>query len=157
MPLEILGKAKFHPWKFHKFLLDTLEVPRPRTKTPGSSTLFFFGHPWKFHFILLPLQLTAGNSTCYFFDTPRNRNSISSINFWGFFGIALFSWNFQDYFIYCYILQQVGKFFVKFWDGSCPRLKNFSQFGAEWPQEQFKSLIVESWRPCAVLSLKIVL
>ena len=167
-PPGIFYFLNFAPGNSRQSKVPPLEIPQIFARYLGSSKaknqdpwkfhiIFFFGHPWKFHFILLPLQLTAGNSTCYFFDTPRNRNSISSINFWGFFGIALFSWNFQDYFIYCYILQQVGKFFVKFCDGSCPRLKNFSQFGAEWPQEQFKSLIVESWRPCAVLSLKIVL
>ena len=31
--------------------LGLLEIPRPKTKTPGNSTLFFLHHPWKFHFI----------------------------------------------------------------------------------------------------------
>ena len=36
---------------FHKIVLDPLEIPRPKTKTPGDSTLFFLGHLWKFHFV----------------------------------------------------------------------------------------------------------
>ena len=42
---------KAQPWIFHKILLDPLEILRPESKTPGSSTLFFVGHPWKFHFV----------------------------------------------------------------------------------------------------------
>ena len=42
---------KLHHWKFHKIVLDPLVVPRPKTKTPGNSTLFFLGDPWKFHFV----------------------------------------------------------------------------------------------------------
>ena len=30
---------------------DPLEIPKPKTKAHGNSTLFFLGHPWKFHFI----------------------------------------------------------------------------------------------------------
>ena len=71
LPLEISEKTKLHPWKFHKIVLHPLEIPRPKTKTTGNSSLFFLGHPWKFHFVLTP-----GNSTCYFFDTLEN--SISS-------------------------------------------------------------------------------
>ena len=50
LPMEILDKTKFHPWKFHKILLDPLENSTPKNKTPENST-FFLGHPWKFHFI----------------------------------------------------------------------------------------------------------
>ena len=28
-----------------------MEIPRPKTKTPGNSILFFLGHPWKFHYV----------------------------------------------------------------------------------------------------------
>ena len=42
---------KLHHWKFHKIVLDPLEIPRSKTKTPGNFTLFFLGHPWKFHFV----------------------------------------------------------------------------------------------------------
>ena len=31
--------------------LGLLEILRPKTKTPGNSTLFCLHHPWKFHFI----------------------------------------------------------------------------------------------------------
>ena len=32
-------------WKFRKIVLDLLEIPRTKTKTPENSTLFFLGHP----------------------------------------------------------------------------------------------------------------
>ena len=51
LPQEIPDKKKLNPWIFHKIVLDPLEIPRPKTKTPGNSTLFFLGHPWKFHFV----------------------------------------------------------------------------------------------------------
>ena len=47
-------------------VLDPLEIPRPKTKTPGNSMLFFFGSPLE---IPLHFHLTPGNSTCYFFDS----------------------------------------------------------------------------------------
>ena len=53
-----------YPWKFQAkhsstpgipqnsgLCLEPLEISRPKTKTPGNSTLFFLGHPWKFHFV----------------------------------------------------------------------------------------------------------
>ena len=45
------NKIKLNPWIFHKIVLDSLEIPRPKTKIPGNSTLFFLGYPWKFHFV----------------------------------------------------------------------------------------------------------
>ena len=33
LPMEIPEKTKLTPWKFHKFLLDPLEISRPKTKT----------------------------------------------------------------------------------------------------------------------------
>ena len=51
LPQEIPDKAKLNPWIFHKIVLNPLEIPRSKTKTPGKSTLFFLGHPWKFHFV----------------------------------------------------------------------------------------------------------
>ena len=53
LPLEIPDKTKLNPWIFHKIVLDPLEIPRPKTKTPRNFTfsLFFLGHPWKFHFV----------------------------------------------------------------------------------------------------------
>ena len=58
LPLEIPDKTKLNPWIFHKIVLDPLEIPRPKSKTPGNSTLVFFGHPWKLHFIFnQPLEI----------------------------------------------------------------------------------------------------
>ena len=68
----ILFKKK--PWNFSFFyftpgnsrqkappmVLDPLEIPRPKTKTPGNSMLFFFWSPLE---IPLHFQLTSGNST----------------------------------------------------------------------------------------------
>ena len=51
LPLEIPDKTKLNPRIFHKIVLDPVELPRPKTKTPANSTLFFLGQPWKFHFI----------------------------------------------------------------------------------------------------------
>ena len=76
LPLEIPGKTKLHSWKFYKVVLNPLKIPRSKTKCPGISTLFFLGHPWK-------LQLTPGNFTCSFFDTPGN--SISPLPLFFFF------------------------------------------------------------------------
>ena len=53
LPLEIPDKTKLTPWIFHKIVLDLLEIPRPKTKTLGNSTLFFLGHSWKFHMLFL--------------------------------------------------------------------------------------------------------
>ena len=35
---------KLNPWIFHEIVLDPLEISRPKTKTPETSTLFFLGH-----------------------------------------------------------------------------------------------------------------
>ena len=51
LPLEIPDKAKLNTRIFHKIVLDPLEIPRPKTRTPEKSTLFFLGHPWKLHFV----------------------------------------------------------------------------------------------------------
>ena len=51
LPLEISDKTKFNPWIFQKIVLDPLEIPRPKTKTPGNSTLIFLVHTWKFHIV----------------------------------------------------------------------------------------------------------
>ena len=48
--LEIPDKTKLNPWKFQKIVLDPLETLRPKTKTPGNSTLFLLGRPCKFRF-----------------------------------------------------------------------------------------------------------
>ena len=38
LTMEILEKAKLHPWKFCNIVLHTLEIPRPKTKTYGNLT-----------------------------------------------------------------------------------------------------------------------
>ena len=49
---------KLNPWIFHKIVLNPWEIPRPKAKTPGNSTLFFLGHPRKFHFVFnWPLEI----------------------------------------------------------------------------------------------------
>ena len=48
LPLEIPDKTMLNSWIFCKIVLDSLEILRPKRKTPGNSTLFFLGHPWKF-------------------------------------------------------------------------------------------------------------
>ena len=65
-----------HPWKFHKFLLDPLEIPRSKSKTLEIQYFFFLEHPLKFH-SALRVKLTPRNSICSFFDTYP-WNSISS-------------------------------------------------------------------------------
>ena len=42
---------KAQPWIFYKTELNPLEIPRPKTKAPGNSTLSSLGHPWKFHVV----------------------------------------------------------------------------------------------------------
>ena len=39
------SRQKAPPWKFHKIVINPLEIPNPKTKTAGNSTLFFLGHP----------------------------------------------------------------------------------------------------------------
>ena len=41
LSLEIPDKIKLHPWKIHKIIFNTLEIQKPKSKTP-----------WKFHIIL---------------------------------------------------------------------------------------------------------
>ena len=38
----------------HKIVLNSLKIPRPKTKTPGNSILFFLCHSWKFWKSSLP-------------------------------------------------------------------------------------------------------
>ena len=79
LPLEIPDKTKLNHWIFHKIVLDPLKIPRPKTKTPGNSTLFFPGHPSNFHFILInPCKFHI-----LFLWYPGK--SISSIPLFGFF------------------------------------------------------------------------
>ena len=66
LPLEIADKIRLHFHKLHKIMLHPSEILRPKTKTPGNSTLFlmsphkiyllFLQYPWKIH-ILNPTPL----------------------------------------------------------------------------------------------------
>ena len=70
-PLEFLYmslypyKTSFHPWKFHKFVLHSLEIPRPMEnphdfflitprKSPLKISACFFKYPLKFHVLSSP-------------------------------------------------------------------------------------------------------
>ena len=65
-PLEFFNFSKYNPCIFHKIVLEPLEVPRPKTKVPGNSALFFLGHPWKFHFVFnWPLEIPHAISLTY--------------------------------------------------------------------------------------------
>ena len=50
-PFGISQFFLLYPWEFHKFLLDSLEISSPKSKTSENSTLFFLGQAWKFHFV----------------------------------------------------------------------------------------------------------
>ena len=131
-PLEFFHFLNFAPGNSRQNKVPTLEIPQIFARSLGSSKAKN-QDPWKFHILFFwsPLEIP--------------------------YAISLIPLEIPGlYYILLYIATS-WQIFVKFWHGSCPSLKDFSQFGAEWPQEQFKSLIVESWRPCAVLSLNIVL
>ena len=42
VPQGFPEKTKLNPWIFHKIVLDPLEIPRPKLKTPGNSTAHYF-------------------------------------------------------------------------------------------------------------------
>ena len=66
-PWELtLGKTKRHSWKFHKIVLNSLEIPRPKTEIlgiphdlflilPGYSTTFLLEFPHTL--FLIPLEI----------------------------------------------------------------------------------------------------
>ena len=87
--LEIPGKTKLHLWKFYKIVLDSLKIPRPKTKSPGNFTLFFLVtlgnsslfliNSWKFHMLFFwnPRKFYIPPPTVYFFpgiahSTPKS-------------------------------------------------------------------------------------
>ena len=39
LSLEIPEKSKLHPWTFHRIVSHHLEILKPETKIPGSSTI----------------------------------------------------------------------------------------------------------------------
>ena len=103
---------KVPPWIFHKIVLDPLEIPMPKTKTPGNSTLFllatlgnstlflikpwkfhmlFLWYPWKFHIIFSYLQLLDIMKIA---EQHWKRPSwIRSINPWNFHMLASYFYN----------------------------------------------------------------
>ena len=84
LPLEIPDKTKLTPWIFHKIVLDLLEIPRPKTKTLGNSTLFFLGHPWKFHMLFLwySSKFYILNPSCldFFWKSPMTNENRLPLN-----------------------------------------------------------------------------
>ena len=46
LPLETSDQAKLNPW-----VLDPLEIIRPKSETHGNPTVTFLNHPSKFHFV----------------------------------------------------------------------------------------------------------
>ena len=77
--LEIPEKTKLLPWKFHRFLLHPLEIPRPKTKNPGNSTLFFLVHTRKFHILNPPPPTSIPPLFGFFWNSPINKRSGGSI------------------------------------------------------------------------------
>ena len=70
LPLEIPGKAKFHPWKLHKIVFSTLEIPRP-LKDPHYFFLVILGN-WSplGHLLVTPENSTSSSPpppVCFFF------------------------------------------------------------------------------------------
>ena len=78
--LKIPDKMKLHLWKFHQIVLHPLECPRPKTKTHGSSTLFFSWScleiPLFFYWFLqfpdsifsIPLEIPCPQNHCLLFS-----------------------------------------------------------------------------------------
>ena len=90
LPLEILGKTSFHPWKFCKIVWHPLKIPRTKAKSHGNSIWDFLEDSWKFHFFLIdPWNFSM------FFLTPGNPMSstlpvcifseITQLHFWFYF------------------------------------------------------------------------
>ena len=44
-PIGNPDKTTLRPWKFHRIVLQPLEIPKPKTKTHENSTRFFLDHP----------------------------------------------------------------------------------------------------------------
>ena len=62
---EIPDKTKYHPYQFHRIVLQKHEIPRPKSKTSphkfvylGNSHCFLLTNHWKFHMLFLN---TSGN------------------------------------------------------------------------------------------------
>ena len=71
--LLIPDKTKFYRWKFHKYLLDALEIPRAsKTKTPGNFTLFSWSP------LEIPLRCTVYYCFIYYYLSHQNSYIIAS-------------------------------------------------------------------------------
>ena len=75
LPLEILEKTSFHPWKFWKIMWHPLKIPRSKTKTldiphgfflntSGISTIILF-LPWPWTFRVLNSLLCSFSEIAY--------------------------------------------------------------------------------------------
>ena len=92
-PLLKFFISLLYPWKLHKIVLDTLEIPSPKTKNPALEILRYFFlvtlgddnstsflvNTWKFHMLFLWYPANSISST------PTPQPSI-----WFFLGIAHF-------------------------------------------------------------------
>ena len=96
-PLEIPDKSKLHPWTLWKPALHPLEIPRPKTKTPGDSTYFFLGHPWKLHMLLLwyPREFhilnTPSPPVCFFSKIIQCKEGEEGVFFFHFILVGISS------------------------------------------------------------------
>ena len=70
-PWKNPGKTRLHPEKLHKQFFHPLEILRPKTKTPGNSTLFLI-NPWKIHlpFLQYPWKFHILNPRFFFCNSP---------------------------------------------------------------------------------------
>ena len=75
LPLEVLDKTKLHPWKFHKIVLDPLEIPRPNHQDSWKFPIIFSWSPLEIPFAIslippgipYPLPLTPTSRVWFFF------------------------------------------------------------------------------------------
>ena len=74
LPVEIPDKMKFCPWNLKLSYNTLIEIPRPKTKTHGGNSTWFFlmTPPCKFHpFFTEPWNFHS----FFFFNTPGNSMS----------------------------------------------------------------------------------
>ena len=74
LPVKIPDKMKVRPWNLKLSYKTLIETPRPKTKTHGGNSTWFFlmTPPWKLH----PFFADPWNfHSLFFFSTPRNSMS----------------------------------------------------------------------------------
>ena len=76
LPQEIPDKTKHNSWIFHKIMLEALKIPRPKTKTPGTSTLYLW-YPREFHILNPPCLDFSGIAHCAW-----DYQAVKQIIFW---------------------------------------------------------------------------